>query len=901
MKYLFLGFIGVAQATPLLRRKLQTLTWDADGVEQQAPCDTPGAVHAAMCGRALSSSGDTCDTSGFTVDSIHAMNSGSCGNTARLYRVAAGDSSDKRKIFRCGPDWDSGDGNGGPICAKDGHTKDNVDVAKCTTAYAAKNENGDLTGDDNWDVNLLCTKNAAAFLTAGDSAPTNCHDIGDGPTCDGQADCSWDPDAGTVGECHSSASSDSGPTCTYEFDVSGLNNEINYNDYFHVGVDFSLSGDGTIFGISGYLPTEFGISLGDLCCDSVYVTPTQDDLVTVYNQLPNLNQILEAFTNLGVCVDTCTTDEIVNVLVNNNNGIGSMGICKVKVSSDSGPSCPKTVVADFQAGNNVDYTISIDGATAQADPQITLCEGDTLNVTRSTGFTDHPLRISDTDGNPVLNSNTGPVTGLSPGDYPYECTVSGHESMAGIVRVISTSDPECSCDSSSSDDSSPSHACDAVSCPADFTKRSSLPTGDNPSAKQCCRPMRKGCKTSGKWTYDVSADEHDDSLCVNAQTATEKDNEVSAASGYDAKRNVHKKHAREAFYKERLTKSKKAAIRAARATISDLDLPQRVKDRKKGTVKVAVAINDADDDSCEVGAQDENCASLDLADEAADETTILMTEGDGKWAVVVDGSNVIVKQKRNGAKFDMQCWAGSSWGTAEEKDPSTDASIVTHKCGSHVFMVGSLQQVCVDCTDGCDEAAGLCYVPGCTDDNACNENPDATIDDGTCTYAATGEDCDGNCLTDADADSVCDEVDDCLDGNEITACDSFTFKDVEYTENTTIAADGCGDGFQITIYPSETEERTVCGSGVLSWYTGDHTYDTADLSTLITDLPAAQNSYGCDITLTLAAGTDIDGNGVCDSEEVTEDADDTLPCNGDLSATQYIENQCCNTSPAKCD
>lgn len=216
-------------------------------------------------------------------------------------------------------------------------------------------------------------------------------------------------------------------------------------------------------------------------------------------------------------------------------------------------------------------------------------------------------------------------------------------------------------------------------------------------------------------------------------------------------------------------------------------------------------------------------------------------------------------------------------------------------------MVGSLQQVCVDCTDGCDEAAGLCYVPGCTDDNACNENPDATIDDGTCTYAATGEDCDGNCLTDADADSVCDEVDDCLDGNEITACDSFTFKDVEYTENTTIAADGCGDGFQITIYPSETEERTVCGSGVLSWYTGDHTYDTADLSTLITDLPAAQNSYGCDITLTLAAGTDIDGNGVCDSEEVTEDADDTLPCNGDLSATQYIENQCCNTSPAKCD
>ena len=465
-----------------------------------------------------------------------------------------------------------------------------------------------------------------------------------------------------------------------------------------------------------------------------------------------------------------------------NSDTGPTGGCHTINSSGSGHPCPKTVVADFQAGDGTNYTISIDGATAQEDPQITLCEGDTLNVTRPDVFTDHPLRISDSQGNTVLGSNTGPVTGLSPGDYPYKCTLSGHESMTGIVRVISTSDPECSCDSSSSDDSSPSHACDAVSCPFDFTKRSSLPTGGNPSAKQCCRPMRKGCKTSGKWTYDASADEHDDDLCFDAQSAAgTKAAEVTAAIGYEAKRDVHKKHAKETFYKERADKSKKAAIRAARAIISDDDLPKRVTVRKRGTVKVAVAINDADDDSCEVGAQDENCASLDLADEAADETTILMTEGDGKWAVVVNGSNVIVKQKRNGTKFDMQCWAGSSWGTAESKYPSTDANIVTHKCGSHVFMVGSLQEVCVDCTDGCDEAAGLCHVPGCMDSTACNLNSAATYDDETCTYAAENYNCAGVCTATVDCAGVCGGSAVDTDGNGV--CDSDEAEDTSDTSD----------------------------------------------------------------------------------------------------------------------
>ena len=47
-------------------------------------------------------------------------------------------------------------------------------------------------------------------------------------------------------------------------------------------------------------------------------------------------------------------------------------------------------------------------------------------------------------------------------------------------------------------------------------------------------------------------------------------------------------------------------------------------------------------------------------------------------------------------------------------------------------------------------------VLGCTIPFACNYDADATEEDGSCTYASSGLDCDGNCLNDADGDGVCD-------------------------------------------------------------------------------------------------------------------------------------------------
>ena len=58
---------------------------------------------------------------------------------------------------------------------------------------------------------------------------------------------------------------------------------------------------------------------------------------------------------------------------------------------------------------------------------------------------------------------------------------------------------------------------------------------------------------------------------------------------------------------------------------------------------------------------------------------------------------------------------------------------------------------------------------GCTDATACNYDSSATVDNGNCTYADSGYDCNGVCLNDVDGDGVCDEfeVGGCTDA---TAC-----------------------------------------------------------------------------------------------------------------------------------
>ena len=60
-------------------------------------------------------------------------------------------------------------------------------------------------------------------------------------------------------------------------------------------------------------------------------------------------------------------------------------------------------------------------------------------------------------------------------------------------------------------------------------------------------------------------------------------------------------------------------------------------------------------------------------------------------------------------------------------------------------------------------------ISGCTDPVACNYEPLANVDDGSCTFPQAGYDCAGDCLFDVDGDEICDadEIPGC---SELDAC-----------------------------------------------------------------------------------------------------------------------------------
>ena len=61
---------------------------------------------------------------------------------------------------------------------------------------------------------------------------------------------------------------------------------------------------------------------------------------------------------------------------------------------------------------------------------------------------------------------------------------------------------------------------------------------------------------------------------------------------------------------------------------------------------------------------------------------------------------------------------------------------------------------------------GICDQAGCTNEWACNYDPDATVSDNSlCIYPDFGYDCDGNCIADGDGDGICDmfEIPGCTD------------------------------------------------------------------------------------------------------------------------------------------
>ena len=73
-------------------------------------------------------------------------------------------------------------------------------------------------------------------------------------------------------------------------------------------------------------------------------------------------------------------------------------------------------------------------------------------------------------------------------------------------------------------------------------------------------------------------------------------------------------------------------------------------------------------------------------------------------------------------------------------------NIFTMKNNVYFFTLFALLFIFNSCEKEDDHNHDNNEVAGCTDTEACNFNADATIDDGSCEFAADGYDCDGNFL-----------------------------------------------------------------------------------------------------------------------------------------------------------
>lgn len=184
----------------------------------------------------------------------------------------------------------------------------------------------------------------------------------------------------------------------------------------------------------------------------------------------------------------------------------------------------------------------------------------------------------------------------------------------------------------------------------------------------------------------------------------------------------------------------------------------------------------------------------------------------------------------------------------------------------------------------------------CTDESACNYDPAAIWDDGSCqdgpAYWGENIDCEGNCLNDSDGDYVCDEdeIEGCLNPDACNYVPLGTVTDLvpcQFPEENLDCDGNCvndvdGDGV------CDEYETEACTDASACNYNSDPTVDTDNALCVYPD-PFEDCSGTC--------FNDADGDGVCDELEVAG-CDDAMACNYSDTATDNDGScdYCCNSA-----
>ena len=224
-------------------------------------------------------------------------------------------------------------------------------------------------------------------------------------------------------------------------------------------------------------------------------------------------------------------------------------------------------------------------------------------------------------------------------------------------------------------------------------------------------------------------------------------------------------------------------------------------------------------------------------------------------------------------------------------------------CGGSCTADVDADGICDDVDDcvGDFDACGVCNGPGAIYDCGCEDIPVGDCDCDGNTTDALGV-CGGSCMADADADGICDDVDDCV--GELDACGicngpgviyecgcaDIPAGDCDCDGNTTDALGECGGDCE-----EDMDEDGVCdvdeivGCQDESACNYDMTATDAGECTYVNE--ACQECIDGEII-----SNDEDGDGICDADEVVG-CEDVLACNYDENATDaggcsYADGDC---------